>query len=208
MDSVAVITQIVDVSDFISGMINLRSITVCLILHQVERQGDILLSRNRIGRKLDKIFMKAEIAIIGQKAGDTPALIIQCFYRKSHTRFYLLIIGVIEMQKLLNMFIFHLIFHLTNDKRFSGMQQIGSIQFLSFLGGIERDTGMHETLILHGSKQILTGEPRLQSIVDDRLLAERILEEREEFRFLFLAHILLERPGIIPCRVALHFHLI
>ena len=67
MDSVAVITQIVDVSDFISGMINLRSITVCLILHQVERQGDILLSRNRIGRKLDKIFMKAEIAIIGQK---------------------------------------------------------------------------------------------------------------------------------------------
>ena len=35
MDSVAVITQIVDVSDFISGMINLRSITVCLILHQM-----------------------------------------------------------------------------------------------------------------------------------------------------------------------------
>ena len=152
--------------------------------------------------------MKAEIAIIGQKAGDTPALIIQCFYRKSHTRLNLLIIGIIEMQKLLDMFIFHLIFHLTYHKRFSGMQQIGSIQFLSFLGGIERHPGMHEALVLHGGKQILTGEPRLQSIVDDRLLAERILEEREEFRFLFLAHILLERPGIIPCRVALHFYLI
>ncbi len=75
MDSVAVSTQIVDVSEFISGMINRRSITVCLIRQQVERQGDILRSRNRIGRKLDKIFMKAEIAIIGQKAGDTPALI-------------------------------------------------------------------------------------------------------------------------------------
>ena len=152
--------------------------------------------------------MKAEIAIIGQKAGDAPAFIIQCFYRKSHTRLNLLIIGVIEMQKLLDMFIFHFIFHLTYHKRFSGMQQIGSIQFLSFLGGIERYPGMHEALVLHGGKQILTGEPRLQSIVDDRLLAERILEEREEFRFLFLAHILLERPGIIPCRVALHFHLI
>ena len=88
------------------------------------------------------------------------------------------------------------------------MQQIGSIQFLSFLCGIERHSGMHEALVLHGGKQILTGEPRLQSIVDDRLLAERVLEEREEFRLLFLAHILLERPGIIPCRVALHFYLI
>ena len=135
--------------------------------------------------------MKAEIAIIGQKAGDTPALIIQCFYRKSHTRFYLLIIGIIEMQKLLNMFIFHFIFHLTNNKRFSGMQQIGSIQFFSFPGGIERHPGMHKTLVLHGGKQILTGETRLQSIVDDRFLAERIFEERKEFRFLFLAHILL-----------------
>lgn len=78
------------------------------------------------------------------------------------------------------------------------MQQIGSIQFLSFLGGIERHPSMHEALVLHGGNQILTGEPCLQSIVDDRLLAERILEEREEFRFLFWRTYCLSAPALYP----------
>ena len=40
------------------------------------------------------------------------------------------------------------------------------------------------------------------------LLAERVFKECKELWLLFLSHILLERPCIIFCRIALHFHLI
>ena len=101
------------------------------------------------------------------------------------------------MQNVLYVLILNIILHLTHDIRNAGMQNILCIQFLAFSGGIERNASMHESLVLHCLDEVLASKPGLQGIVDDRLPAERILKERKEFRLLFLAHILLERPSII-----------
>ena len=79
---------------------------------------------------------------------------------------------------------------------------------LSVNGSIEGYASVQESLILHRREQVLASESGLNGIIDDGLLAERVFKECKELWLLFLSHILLERPCIIFCRVALHFHLI
>ena len=79
---------------------------------------------------------------------------------------------------------------------------------LSVNGSIEGYASVQESLVLHRREQVLASESSLNGIIDDGLLAERVFKECKELWLLFLSHILLERPCIIFCRVALHFHLI
>ena len=135
VDAVAVIAQKVDIPHRIARMIHLWRITVALVLHQMQGHGDVLLPRYRICRKLDKVLMETEVAIIRQEIGDALALIVQGLHGESHTRLQLLILRLIELQELLYLLILHIIFHLAYQERLTGMQQVSGIQLLPLLGG-------------------------------------------------------------------------
>ncbi len=68
VDAVAVVAEIVDLPNLVSGVIGFRRITVSLVLHQMQGNGDVFPARDGIGRKLDEILVEAEVSIIN--AGD------------------------------------------------------------------------------------------------------------------------------------------
>ena len=210
VDAVAVVAEIVDLPDFVSGVRGFRRITVSLVVHQVQGNGDVFPARDGICRKVDEILVEAEVSIINEEIGNTLALIIQRLYRETHSRFQHLIIRIIQLQSILYVLILYVILHLADEERLTGMQQIGGIQLRGFLplGSIEGYASVQESLVLHRREQVLASESSLDGIIDDGLFAERVFKECKELWLLFLSHILLERPCIIFRRVALHFHLI
>ena len=201
----------------------------------MQGNADVFAARDGICRKVDEILVEAEVSIINEEIGNTLALIIQRLYRETHSRLQHLVIRIIQLQSILYVLILYVILHLADEKRLTGMQQIGGIQLRGFLplpalrililathlipgsgirpilsvnGGIEGYASVQESLVLHRREQVLASESSLDGIIDDGLLAERVFKECKELWLLFLSHILLERPCIIFRRVALHFHLI
>ena len=111
-------------------------------------------------------------------------------------------------QHLAHLVVVDLIGHLAYPEWLSWMQQILGIELLALRCGIERDSSLQESLVLHRHTEVLTRQARLQRVEDNRLAAEGISEKREELGGFLLTDIGLERRSIIGFVVALHLHLV
>ena len=191
MDAVAVVAQIADVANLVTGMVGFGCIAASLILQQVQGHGNVFLSGNGVGRKLYEVFIETEVSIVEQSVGDAFALCIQGIHGKSHARLDFLVFRLIELQYLLDVLILYIILYLAYMEWLSGMQHISYIHlwgllptlfgdairlFLSMNFGLQRYSCMQESLVLHGSEQVAAGELCLQGIIHHRFLAERVME--------------------------------
>ena len=127
VNAVAIVAQIVDVANFVTGMVGFWGTAVGLVLQQVQGNGNVFLSGYGVGRILDKVFIEAEVSIIKQKVGDALTLGIQCIHGESHARLEFLVFRLIEFQNLLDVLILYIILHLADMEWLSGMQHIGYI---------------------------------------------------------------------------------
>ena len=99
----------------------------------MQGNADVFAARDGICRKVDEILVEAEVSIINEEIGNTLALIIQRLYRETHSRLQHLVIRIIQLQSILYVLILYVILHLADEKRLTGMQQIGGIQLRGFL---------------------------------------------------------------------------
>ena len=63
VNAIAIVAQIVNVANFVTGMVGFGRTAVGLVLQQVQGYGDIFLSGYGVGRKLDKVFIELIIFI-------------------------------------------------------------------------------------------------------------------------------------------------
>ena len=177
MNIVAIVAQIVHLADDISGMIYLWRTTVCLVLHQLEGECDVAASRNGICSKLDEILVESEVTLIAQKTSDAFSLRIKSLYREASSGLEHLVFGLVEMQKLLDPIISHLILHASDCERLTGMKEISSFEFLLFLLCQEGNPRVHISLVLHRLQEVTARKACLERVEDDRLTGKRILEQ-------------------------------